>query len=330
MSERSSVPSRSVVVCAYTLDRLALTERCLTATLAQDPPPDEVILVADHNDELARELRSRLPGVDVVANTGPRGLSGARNTGIGRATGDIVAFIDDDAEPRPGWLAGLTAAFADPAVMVVGGRATAVWESGQPGWFPDEFLWVVGCSYRGQPESGPVRNPLGCNMAFRREVFESVGGFDTAVGRLGSLPVGAEETELCLRIRRSFPGSSIVLVADAEVHHAVPASRARAGYFIRRCFYEGISKAIVREISAGDALGTERAYVVRILTSGIARRARSLLRLDRPAASLGGIVAIVGGTVIAAAGYAYGRVRRRFRVRRPHPAASTRRGPGEA
>jgi hypothetical protein len=203
--------------------------------------------------------------------------------------------------------------------MIVGGRANAAWERGQPGWFPDEYLWVVGCSYRGQPTSGPVRNPLGCNMAFRREVFERVGGFDPAVGRLGTLPIGAEETELCLRTRQAFPAAGIVLVPDAEVNHAVPASRGQVSYFVRRCFYEGVSKAAVRDLASGDALSTERGYVLRTLTSGVARRLGRAIRLDHPLDALAGIAALGTGAATAAAGYAYGRIARRTPRRTVEP-----------
>jgi GT2 family glycosyltransferase len=305
------LPTRSVIVCAYTLDRLSLTERCIQAVLDQDPAPDQVIAVIDHNDELRARIRETFPTIDVVANSGRRGLSDARNTGIAQATGEILAFIDDDAIPARGWLAGLTEGFADPSVMIVGGRANAAWERRQPGWFPDEYLWVVGCSYRGQPASGPVRNPLGCNMAFRREVFERVGGFDPAVGRLGTRPIGAEETELCLRTRQAFPAAGIVLVPGAEVSHSVPASRGQVSYFVRRCFYEGVSKAAVRDLGAGDALSTERGYVLRTLTSGVARRLGRAIRLDHPLDALAGIVALGTGAATAAAGYAYGRIARR-------------------
>lgn len=309
MSESPSALTRSVIVCAYTLDRLALTEACLDAVLAQEPAPDQVIAVIDHNTGLADRLSDRFPGIDVIENAGPPGLSAARNTGIDWARGDLVAFIDDDAIPAPGWLAGLAAAFADPRTIGVGGRANPAWETRQPGWFPDEYLWVVGCSYRGQPSSGVVRNPLGCNMAFRRSVFEEIGGFDLSVGRLGSLPVGCEETELCLRAARHLPWARVVLVEGAEVSHAVPRARARFRYFLRRCFYEGVSKAVIRRLSDGNTLAAERSYVLRTITAATARRAGRALRLDRPIDQVAGIGALGVGVAAAAVGYGIGLIR---------------------
>jgi GT2 family glycosyltransferase len=303
--------SVTVVVCAYTLDRLALTERSLSAVLAQEPAPDQVVAVIDHNDELASGIAASFPAVEVVPNAGPPGLSSARNTGIAAARGEVVAFVDDDAEPVPGWLNGLLEGFRSERTMVVGGEAVPRWEAAPPGWFPEEYLWVVGCSFRGQRTIERVRNPLGCNMAFRRTVFETVGGFHAAIGRLGTIPLGAEETELCVRLRRADPGAEIRIVDGAVVHHFVPRGRSKRGYFIRRCYYEGQSKAAVRQRTNGGVLAPEAEYVVRALTSGTIHRLGRTLRLDRPRDQLGAIAMMWVGVAAAAVGYLAGGVRLR-------------------
>jgi GT2 family glycosyltransferase len=304
-------PLTTVVVCAYTLDRLQLTERCLRAVLGQQPAPDQLVVVVDHNEELRARLSASFTTVEVVTSGGPRGLSGARNTGIEVALGDIVVFVDDDAEPAQGWLEAILTGFQGEETLVVGGHAVAAWESGQPAWFPDEYLWVVGCSYRGQRTSGRIRNPIGCNMAFRRAVFETVGGFDSSVGRMGTIPLGAEETELCARLHRSVPGAGIAILEDAVVRHAVPASRGRIGYFIRRCYYEGISKAVLQRLVDGSALAPEGDYVLRTLTGGTAGRLVRALRLDRPATQLRQIAVLWLGLASASIGYVHGRIRSR-------------------
>lgn len=296
----------AVIMCVYTLERLETIESGLRSVLAQEPAPEQVIVVADHNEELAALLVERFPAALVVPNEGPPGLSAARNTGLRHASQPIVAFIDDDAEAAPGWLAGLTRPFDDPGVVGVGGRVTPAWVGRPPAWFPEEYLWVIGCSYRGQPTRGAVRNPLGCNMAFRSRLFEELGGFHLSVGRLGTVPLGAEETEFCLRVHRAHPEATIVMVDDAVVRHKVPISRQSARYFVRRCFYEGISKAMMRQLSHSSALGVERRYASRTLPQAAVRSAYDLVRLRNPATSARRLGAVVGGLAAAAAGYGYG------------------------
>lgn len=306
-------PATSVVVCAYTLDRWDLLSAAVRAAALQAHRPCEVLLVVDHNDALAVRAREDLvgTGVSVLTNRYGRGLSGARNTGVEEASGEIVAFLDDDAVPEPGWLAALVAPFGDPEVVATGGVARPAWSEGRPAWFPREFDWVVGCSYVGQaPGVADIRNPLGCNMAFRRAALAAVDGFREDVGRVGGRPLGCEETELCIRLRQATPTARIVSVPGAVVDHFVTPDRHRFTYFRRRCYAEGISKAVVTEaVGAGDGLSSERTYVTSALPRGLVNGVRSSVdtrRLDGAARS----AAIVAGLGFTVAGYVRGKVAR--------------------
>jgi glucosyl-dolichyl phosphate glucuronosyltransferase len=261
----------SVVICTYTEARWERLAAAIASVRDQSRPALETIVAVDHCPPLAGRLRTAFPDVVVVASSGRPGLSGARNAGLARATGDVVAFLDDDATAARDWLERLAGGYEADDVAGVGGAVLPAWETGRPRWFPAEFDWVVGCSYTGLPRArAPVRNLIGANMSFRREVFELVGGFSEGLGRLGARPLGCEETELAIRLRQRRPESRLLYEPTAVVHHHVPGQRARWRYFGARCYAEGLSKAAVsRLVGAGDGLAAERHYVRRVLPRAV-------------------------------------------------------------
>ncbi|MFI0154875.1 glycosyltransferase family 2 protein [Streptomyces lydicus] len=300
-----ATPSLTVVICAYTLDRWDQLLAAVHSAQHQHPGPDEILLVVDHCPELARRAADALPGVRVLPNAEAQGLSGGRNTGVRAAHGDIVAFLDDDAAADPDWTARLLAAYRDPLVLGVGGLVRPLWETGRPGWFPREFDWVVGCSYRGLPEHpAPVRNFIGANMSFRRAEVLAAGGFRTDLGRIGTRPLGCEETELCLRVAARNPGSTLRYEPSAAVRHHVPAARTTRKYFRARCYAEGLSKAAVaRHSGSGPALASERTYLRRTLPAAVAEGLR-----PSGAAPTGTVPALATGVAATVLGYAVGRL----------------------
>ena len=263
----------SVVICVYTEERWAAIAAAIRSVQAQTRPAREIILVVDHNQRLLERLRQTYPALKVIPNIHARGLSGGKNTGIGEASGEFVAFLDDDATAVPEWLDQFHKGFQRAGVMAVGGRVDPDWAGGvRPTWFPEEFDWVVGCSYRGLPEqSGFVRNLFGGNMAVRRQVFGEVGGFRSDLGRLGGNGGGCEEVEFCIRAAHGRPDSMFYL-PEARILHQVPAQRMRIGYFGRRCYGEGGSKARLSLMPRSSGmLATERRYVLRTLPAGVLR-----------------------------------------------------------
>ena len=304
--------SLCVVICTYTSDRLETLLAGLAAVGRQtDGVGDEVVVVVDHDDALAADLRTRLPpGTRVLPNAGTRGLSGARNTGWRAATAEVVVFLDDDAVLRPGSLGALRARMADRDVAVVGGAVHPSWEGGRsPSWFPDEFGWVVGCDYRGLPaDGGSLRNPIGACMAVRREALEVVGGFVTGLGRVGTLPAGCEETLMGIQVHRRLPDARIVRDVRFAVDHLVPTPRQRASYFVRRCYHEGRSKAqLSLVVGRTSGLQSERRYVGTVLPSAVARCLLQALRGDIRA--LPRALAVVSGLAVTTAGLLSVRVR---------------------
>jgi GT2 family glycosyltransferase len=307
----NSQPVVTVIICAYTEDRWEDLVAAVRSIQAQTVPAGETLIVIDHCPSLLERASRSLPGLcptarlRIVANTGRQGLSGARNTGVSRARTSIVAFLDDDAQAAPDWLERLTFAYHDPTVIGVGGQVIPAWQDHRPGWFPPEFDWVVGCTHRGvRTDAGPIRNFVGANMSFRRATVSRVGGFRSDLGRVGTVPLGCEETELCIRATRDNQGVLLYEPA-AQVRHTVPQTRTTWRYFRSRCYAEGLSKAAVSRLTGREAaLQTERSYVLRALPRGIASSIKQALT-GRPSGATRA-AAIVAGTAITGLGYLAG------------------------
>jgi glycosyltransferase involved in cell wall biosynthesis len=289
------------------MDRWNMLVGAVKSCGEQTLKPDEIIVVIDYNEELRMKATLEIKGVRVVANQSTKGVSGARNTGVAVATGDIIACLDDDAYANADWLEHLTAVFTDPKIAGVGGWILPHWPQSKPQWFPETFYWILGCSYAGLPQSGePIRNAIGANMAMRRRVFESVGGFTEGIGRLNVVPLGCEETELAIRYTANFPGERFVMARDAVVSQWVPNSRLTWHYFWSRCWSEGLSKAAVSHlVGSNRGLATERQHVTRAIPREFVQSLRLTIIHPRTAATRMALLVI--GTACASAGFLWGR-----------------------
>jgi glycosyltransferase involved in cell wall biosynthesis len=237
--------------------------------------PHEIILVLDPDLNLSEFYSSRVPSGIILVTSKEVGLSNARNAGVEVAQGDVVAFIDDDATADENWLGNLVENFRDDNVAGAGGYAKAVWDDGRPVWFAEELDWAVGCSYRGGPrERCYVRNPLGCNMAFRHHVFREIGLFRPGFGRFGRVLLGSEEAEFSIRLSSTMASARMVYDPSAVVYHRVSKIRGSFRYLLRRSFYEGVSKALIGTAHSNIAnlLFAEREYLRYLVLVSIPER----------------------------------------------------------
>jgi len=299
----------SVIICTYTEDRWNDLVAALESVQQQTLLP-EIIVAIDHNPYLLKRVQEHLPGVIAVANTEARGLAGARNSGIAAAKSQIMAFLDDDAVAIPEWLRFLCEGYVDPSVLGIGGGVIPRWVEKKPAWLPEEFYWVVGCTYRGMPQTAsPIRNPIGANMSLRREVLETVGGFRTEVGSMGPRHAGGcEETELCIRARQRWLQGVFIYQPQASVSHCVPGNRTSWRYFCWRCYVEGLAKADVAQyVGTKDGLASERTYTLRTLPHGILRGLSDAL-FHHDLTGLARTGAIVAGLALTATGYLVGKL----------------------
>jgi GT2 family glycosyltransferase len=206
----ASAPFISVVVC--TKDRPDRLEACLHHLDRLEYPGFEVVVVDNSpaHDAVRVLVGTRPGGVRYRYVAEPRGgLSWARNAGIAAAAGDIIAFLDDDEEPDHHWLAGIAGGFArgDDIGCVTGVILPVRLDTQVQDWFERSGGHSKGRGLspavfsRQGPQSPMFPLPpfgAGGNMAFRREVLASIGGFDVAMG--AGTPARASEDTLALTL----------------------------------------------------------------------------------------------------------------------------------
>lgn len=218
---KSALPTVTVAIC--TKDRTDNLTRCLNSLLKlQLPTPDSApqfeILVVDNapSDDRTQRLIETLPSIRYVQEPKP-GLDFARNRAIQAATGEVLAYLDDDVTVDRGWFAGLMTAWAEnPDAAASTGlvlpyeletEAQILFE--QRGGFQRGFNKL---RYRGQSLPGRPGYPCaagmfgaGCNMAFRREVLLKLGGFDEALDTGAPLPGGGDLDIFYRVVRSGYP-----------------------------------------------------------------------------------------------------------------------------
>ncbi|MBU6429247.1 MAG: glycosyltransferase, partial [Cyanobacteria bacterium REEB65] len=207
-------PADTTIV-VITRNRPQMLERCLAQL--EDQGAGEILVVDASDTAVCLPLveRFRATYLSFLARKGQ--MPASRNLGIARATGSIVAFLDDDSMARPGWLAALVAPFADPTVGCVGGRAVDPAEPALADRRHVGLLLSDGTridNFNADPgEILEVDRVRGCNMAFRRAVLQQLGGFDRAY--TGSNV--NEASDMCLRVQRA--GFRVLYEPRAVVDH---------------------------------------------------------------------------------------------------------------
>ncbi len=328
-----SLPSASVAVVTY--ERPAFVARCLDHLLAQTVPPSEIIVVdSSSGDETRRLVGERFPSVRYEVCPAGRGATAtARNIGYTLTSGEVLAFVDDDAYAEPEWLERLLPFFEDPTVGGVGGRQIRH----QPGEL-EEGIDAIGrlqadgtltghfAADPGRPV--PVDHLLGANMSFRRAALERIGGIRD--GYRGTCI--REETDLCLQVTAA--GYRLVYAPDAVVEHvAAPYAKGRR-FDLRYAYWAqknhlillirnfGLGAPIVRAYVGSSAReagrdGAERLRVARGRAGD--HDGRGSLRGVAGALTRSAVVAAASVSGVAAGARLVSEDRRRSRPARPGP-----------
>ena len=287
----------SVIVCTFNRHKsLARTLDSLVASTLPASVEWEVIVVdnnsTDATPDLVRRYADAHPSRVRYVFEATQGKSYSLNKAVRGARGAILAFADDDVVVEPTWMWKLTQPLIEGRWSGVGGRVIPEWAAAPPRWIPfnERYgLAPLGVFNLGTAAGPLTEAPFGCNMAFRRSMFETHGLFRVDLGpcetsdgspwQRGGLPIWTanrpprmgEDSEFCQRLLDR--GEALYYEPAAVVHHWVAADRLRKQYFLAWWFEKG--RAEVRQVGAKPGtrlyLGRIPAYHLRSMAVWTAR-----------------------------------------------------------
>ncbi len=302
----------SVVICTYSMDRYDIFFDCVESVLNQTYDSLEIVIVVDGNDSVFERVQTDFGhenNLIIHNNDKNRGISYSRTKGAELASGEIVAFIDDDATAKSDWIEKHIQVYTTTDAVAVGGYVAPDWINEKPDFFPDEFYWLVGCTEIDFADDGEaVRNGYGSNVSYKREVFLDVGGYDVNTGRKGDRHVQAHEAPVGIRIQECY-GQEVVYVEDAVVYHKLFDYRGNFRWLVFRSFWQGFSKQVLEVLYPGSQ-GNESVFLKELFVKHIPGRIkRGILTPSLP--EIKRVVAILIFTAAVGLGYIYGLTKRR-------------------
>ena len=260
----------TAIICTY--NRAKYIRPLLESIAANDMPKNEYeILLVDNNctdntREVCEMFAASHPDVQFRYTVEPeQGLSAAKNRGIKEAQGDIIVYIDDDALVDPWYLRTYAEWFAThPETMACGGPIEPLYETAEPDWMTPytKALLTAWMNYGKEVREYPHgRYPGGGNAAYRKEVFDRVGLFNTALGRKGGNLMGSEEKDIFDKMHSL--DMQILYLPQPVLHHCIPQTKLEKPYFDRLTLQMGISERLrTRAISKSK-------YIKRLFSEGV-------------------------------------------------------------
>ena len=239
----------TVIICTYNRDKYI--GNLLESIARNDFPRDQYeILLVDNNctdstSSVCEQFAARHPDVNFrYAREYEQGLSAARNKGIREAKGDILLYVDDDALVDEHYMSDYADFFAShPEVMAAGGPIEPFYETAEPTWMTryTKALLCGWLNYGDKVRPFPSgRYPGGGNAAYRREVFERVGFFNTSLGRKGTSLMASEEKDIFDKM--SSLGMQVRYLPGPVLHHIIPQTKLERPYFDKLTLQIGASE----------------------------------------------------------------------------------------
>lgn len=269
----------SVIICTYDINRFSDFMDAINSLLNQNYNDIEIIVVVDGDDNLYDKILKCLSliagNVEVLLNEKNLGLSESRNRGIEAASGDVIAFFDDDAVANEDWVKELVHMYEEYDAIAAGGKLIPMWVGGKMDFLPEEYYWLIGATHKGFSSGvAEVRNTFGSNISFKSDVLKSLGGFRGEMGIKGSGVLQGEETEMCVRMRQKF-GKGVMYNPDAIVHHKIFTERTKVKFLLKRAFWQGYSKRMMEEL--GHSMTVESDFI-RNLANGVYVRLKAMAK----------------------------------------------------
>lgn len=260
---QNPITTLDVIIATY--NRSALLSKALRSLLAARRPEGlsiSVTVVDNNSKDNTRAV------VEEIANSGTpfpvhyivesaQGRSSALNAGIRSTRGDLIGMIDDDEEVDSAWFEALHDVLRRPGVDFIGGPCLPNWDgSSKPKWV-EEKCCVLGWMDYGQRElqygtDECIGIVMGGNAVYRREVFNKVGLYNTAVGRTAKGLQSCEDSEIFERIIGS--GARGLYIPNLVIYHYVPKERLKKNYHRRWYFGHGVSEGVMARHSGADAV----------------------------------------------------------------------------
>ena len=245
----------SISVVIATHNRASLLRATLDRLRTQAFAPGDEIIVVDNasTDATAEVIAQAAKEFPIPLNRRhdlSSGKAPALNAAICFARGDVLALTDDDVLVGHDWIAIIRRLFEDPSVALVGGRVDPHWQGAAPAWLQidDDGRYGTMSSplallHYGEAQNLGQRTAVGANMAIRRAVFESLGGFAPNLGKRRGTLLGGEDHDLCQRAVNA--GYHCEYRPELRVQHWVPVERTRLRYFLRWFYWSGITHAVI-------------------------------------------------------------------------------------
>jgi len=261
MREPLSVRNEGVfiTVCLCTRDRPDYVRTCLDGLARQSAgvAAFEIVVVDSCSSSAVGEelagMIADLPNARLIRADRP-GLSVARNVGARAASGEYLAYLDDDAIPASDWIAQIRCAISESAakLAVLGGRILPLWEEPLPAWWPGRLrgvLSIIEFEGRGEYRSSDLPadlEPYGANMIVEAAALQAVGGFNEAIGRSGGNLLSDEDVQLAWRLQNA--GRSVRYDSRIVVWHQIQASRLTPEWLLSRLYWQGASTVLTRRL----------------------------------------------------------------------------------